>query len=250
MKTCTGKLALFRNEISMVASKLYLEKFIFLSVLIFSLLSCNEAENSPYPAISFSKQPTFQNSERATASSFVINDRAYVLLGRNNNNPVRGLRDCWEFNPSTNLWTRKADFPSVGRVGAIAEVVNGYAYVGFGFNPDKGVFSNDSTIFSDFWRYDPVLNYWTRLADFPVAEYGGIAPLTSCASFTYQKWIYILGLSAKTTAYGHVWRYNTEDNSWERMKDFAASGRGGAVSCSDGEKFFFGLGYRTNCLSD
>lgn len=229
---------------------MYLKKSVIVVVAVFLLCSCNRFENAPYPDVVVTKLQTFPGSKRATASSFVLNNKAYVLFGRPELFETPALSDCWEYTPETDSWIQKADFPAAGRVGAIAETVNGKAYVGFGFRTGGGVYGSDSTIFSDFWMYNPHTDSWTRKADFPKTAYTGKAPLNSCSSFSYQKWIYITGLYNGKSYPKEVWRYDTEADKWERMNDFPGSPRSAAVCCTDGIFYYFGLGYNQTFRSD
>ncbi|MFZ4581120.1 MAG: Kelch repeat-containing protein [Paludibacter sp.] len=218
--------------------------------LFFILVSCNGLLDSPYPHVVLTKVIAEPIGERANASSFVIDNKAYIVFGRSNYGSTQNGTDCWQFDPVTDDWIKKSSFPGKNRVGAIAEVVNGIAYTGFGYNSEKGVYDSDSTIFSDFWQYNPQTNIWTRLSDFPKDAYTGTAPLNSCTSFTFEKWIYILGLSAQQTSFSHVWRYDTELGTWQQMADFEGGARTGAVSCNNGINYYVGLGIRRNCLND
>ncbi|MBV5342202.1 hypothetical protein JZU68_00810, partial [bacterium] len=46
--------------------------------------------------------------------------------------------------------------------------------------------------------------------------------------------------------YSDVWRYDTNQDKWEQMADFQGDARTAAVSCSNGNRFFFGLGANKN----
>lgn len=209
---------------------------------ILLLFSCIDFVDSPYPALNVKPIPLISGLERATATSFVINDTAYITLGRAGAKHTASLNDCWQFNSTDSSWTRKADFPGHGRVGAIAEVVAGKAYVGFGYNTDLDVYASDTTIFPDFWMYDPLTNTWSKKANFPTKVDSKDAPVNSCSSFVYKNWIYLFSFSAQTHTNNEVWRYNTENNSWEQLSDFPGAPRTAAVSCTDANHYYYGLG--------
>lgn len=50
-----------------------------------------------------------------------------------------------------------SDFPGEARNNAIAFVLNGKGYVGLG--------TNSTTMFKDFYEYDPATDTWTKIAD-------------------------------------------------------------------------------------
>ncbi len=221
-----------------------------IAVFAVFLISCNEFEQSPYPELQLSKLQSFPGPKRANASSFVLIDKAYILFGRPEIYETTALNDFWVYTPQTDSWTQKAAFPGVGRVGAVAEVVKGKAYVGFGYKSGSGVYASDSTILADFWAYNPESDSWERKADFPKSAYTNKPPLNSCSSFTYQKWLYIIGLYNGKAYSNEVWRYDTEADNWERLNNFKGSPRSAAVACTDGTFYYFGLGYNRNFRSD
>jgi len=215
---------------------------VVLFFLMYVFTACIDIVDSPYPDISPESIQIPAGLERATASSFVINNKAYLTLGRQGAKGCVGLNDCWEYDPLANTWLRKSDFPGKARVGAIAEVVDGKAYVGFGYNSGVSVYDTIPTIFSDFWMYNPQTDTWKILKDtFPEN-----APLNSCSSFTYKNFLYLVGLSAQTHMFKDVWRYDTTQDKWEQMSDFTGDARTAAVSCNDGIRYFYGLGANKN----
>ena len=76
--------------------------------------------------------------------------------GSGNNAVYRN--DLWEWDPATDVWTRKADFPRPGRYGAAAFVIGDRGYIGTG--------NTSVDVVNDFWEYDQSSDEWTRKADF------------------------------------------------------------------------------------
>ena len=67
--------------------------------------------------------------------------------------------DSSESDENDGNWIELSDFEGVARSGAVAFTIGDKAYVGTGY---------DGTYWlKDFWEYDPLLNNWTRKADFP-----------------------------------------------------------------------------------
>lgn len=87
-------------------------------------------------------------------TSFVVNNKGYVVLGTPNNYNKSRL---YEYSPATYSWQKLADSPLVpGYDGKVASfVVNGTVYVLVGgFSPA-------------FWKYDPPAAQWSRLPNPP-----------------------------------------------------------------------------------
>ena len=72
-------------------------------------------------------------------------------------------KDFWEYDPATNVWTQKADFPGATRQFAAGFSMGGKAYIGIGSD-------GYGRYYKDFWEYDPAINVWTRKADFGGTE--------------------------------------------------------------------------------
>ena len=90
--------------------------------------------------------------EAGTATS--LNNKIYFGLGKDDSFYDS---DWWEFDPSTNLWVRKADFPGSGRTGAWSFSINNMACVGMG---------SDGGFNSDTWWYNTVANTWNYTCTF------------------------------------------------------------------------------------
>lgn len=79
-------------------------------------------------------------------SGFAINGKGYFAMGGPGWNTNTMNRALWEYNPRSNNWIKRADFPAQGRNGGSAFVVNGRAYLGMGF---------DINHLDDWWEYIP-----------------------------------------------------------------------------------------------
>jgi len=218
-------------------------RIIFCLSLTQVFVSCDQFAKSPYPDIIFERKSSFPGDGRSSAVSFVIGNNGYIALGRDvTGNP---LNDCWKYNPTSDSWTEMASFPDSVRVKAIAAVVNGKAYVGLGFYPDKGnAMNNGPGMLKAFWMYSPETNNWTKKADFPSLA------SDACVSFVWNNEIYVgagfngLGFS------NEFWKYNTVADKWIRLNDFIGKARAGAVSCGDSTHIYYGTGYQTTNEND
>ena len=64
------------------------------------------------------------------------------------------LKDLWEYNPATNSWSQKADYPGGQRIGCASFTVDNRGYVGTGYDPINNKYKRD------FWAYYPSTNIW------------------------------------------------------------------------------------------
>jgi hypothetical protein len=93
---------------------------------------------------------------------FSIGNSFYVICGFNWDGSTS--REVWEYNSSTDSWTRKADFPGNARHVPVSFSVGKYGYYGCG----RGWY--EEVQYRDMWRYDPYHDKWIRLEDFPAGS--------------------------------------------------------------------------------
>lgn len=224
------------------------------------------------------KQMKSMDTERYTAISFTISGKAYVGLGQMNNGSK--VSDFWQYDPVTDIWTKKTDYPGIGSYAATAFAINGKGYVCLG-QSNSGINGND------LWEYSPVTNSWKRMADFPgMARYGASAFVIGDTAFVgtgsygnpndylYDMWMYVpsvntwskianfpglnrahatafsiggygylgTGLSFKSTPTKDMWRYNKSNDSWSPIADFPGKARYGVISGVVGNKAYVGIG--------
>jgi IPT/TIG domain-containing protein len=108
--------------------------------------------------------------------------------------------DWWEYDPATDQWTRKADFPSAQTMDFFPGfVINNRIYLGLGPNhTDKS-----------WWEYDPSTDRWIQKADYPGIKDNWFAP----GGFSIVNKGYIAGIS-------ECWEYDPVSNKWTQLAYF------------------------------
>jgi N-acetylneuraminic acid mutarotase len=100
---------------------------------------------------------------RAYAVAFAIQNKGYIGTGFSYNPPPGGTvyNDFWEYDPVTNAWTQKANFPG-GRELAAGFSFNALrrGYIGTGID-------STSNGHNDLQEYSAINNTWTSRANFP-----------------------------------------------------------------------------------
>lgn len=230
--------------------------YILIFVLTLFLVGCDSEGSTTNPPIAFEQLKSIDGLGRASGTSFVIADTAYITLGRRGeifldcfDTPGSSLQgeppedqgtlpiECWAYDAENDLWTSKAPFPGEGRVYPVSGVIEGIAYVGLGYN--YGCAYNDSAYLQDFWAYDPVVNSWSRKADFPTRG------SNHAVSFVYQDELYVVHAFGVISFNKAVWKYSPVSNQWIQLTDFPGYVRTSAVGCTDGNRVFAGTGYAT-----
>jgi N-acetylneuraminic acid mutarotase len=75
------------------------------------------------------------------------------------------IKEFWEYDPSHDAWTRKADFAGGSRWLAAAFSLNNKGYIGTGASDRGGTATLKEEC--DFWEYNPSKDKWTLKASLP-----------------------------------------------------------------------------------
>ena len=196
---------------------------------------------------------------RHRATGVAIDDKGYIGLGHMNGTGVNIVyQDWWEFDPATNSWTQKMDFP-VPNYGALSFAVENKVYIGGGtglgsefycFNPLTNVWTQianalstnatDDTAFgignkgyikdgNIFLEYDPSTDSWSNKANCPVLGW-------SITSFVIQDKGYVKsGLS--------IYEYKPSVNQWTARANFPGLTENGGPGFSVDDKGYIITGY-------
>ena len=81
------------------------------------------------------KRDMYNNAKaRRGAESFVVNGKGYVIGGASANSSSQGdINDVWEYDPTLNTWTQKANFGGGYRSFLLAFSVGNKGYAGGGW---------------------------------------------------------------------------------------------------------------------
>ena len=154
----------------------------------------------------------FPGAERANAISFMINNKIYVGMGTNYNRStlINVYNDFYEYDPATDKWTKKADFPAEGRDQSVFFTIGNKGYMGTGnTNP-----SNSTSVRSDFWEYDPATDKWAQKASLPKTS--------RCRAFGFgvgTKGYLGGGENASVSKLGDFYQYDPAKDSWISVAD-------------------------------
>lgn len=201
--------------------------FVLLTVL---LTACTGVEEAPIT--DWVHHADFPGHARASATSFVIGDDAYVCCGRIDNNDSL-LNEVWKYDSQTDNWTQLDSFPGRARVKAIGVTINGKAYLGMGYNGLDG----EKSILKDFYEYDSETDLWTAKADFP-----GEAANDMAYSVVNGCLYTAMGFTG-TTRLNDSYKYDPTTDVWTRLEDCPGSYSVPAFF-SIGKNFYVGAGFQ------
>jgi N-acetylneuraminic acid mutarotase len=191
---------------------------------------------------SWMQKADLPGSQRRDAVGFALNGKGYIGLGIDNDESFNGMKlnDLWQYDPSTNTWLQRANFP--GGTGTGIYFATAFELDNKGFICGGKVGPNQYS--NQLWEYKPSLDQWTQRANFP----GGYRYQLS--SFSVGIYGYV-GLGANQDIYKKdFWKYNAGSNTWEQIADLPASERGSACTFSIGNRGYVCLGSDGGFLDD
>lgn len=214
--------------------------------------------------------------ERQYANGFSHNGKGYVFAGYSNGN---FLNDLWEYDPITNVWTQKNDFPSFGRSGSSHFTIGDTTYI-------IGGKSSSEYAISEVWAYAANSDTWIQKNDLPFGTHwrgSGTAKedigfllfgIDNDTSFTKNLYTYNnlidewnllstfpdepraysflefrnhqlftgFGLDTNLVPLNDFWSYSLTDNTWSQLTDLPALERRGGVCFSSYDALFYTTG--------
>ena len=166
---------------------------------------------------------------RYEATAFSIDGKGYVIGGFSADK--RGLQDVWQYNPESDLWLQKNDFPVILTSG-ISISDNNRAFAGFGD-------TNDSS--GKLWEYIKEKDEWEIFTDELPDEnirkiYSGII---------LQNTIYVVDDN------NSIWACNLSNKVWEKKSDLPSAilNQGGVevkqtlLTTGNSNSIYVGLGF-------
>mgnify|MGYP001199868514 CR=1 FL=1 len=173
------------------------------------------------------------SSGRRDAVAVVALSKAYIMCGYDGSSGY--VKQTWQFDPTADTcWTLKRNLANVsdialfGRRWSVGFAIQDTVYLGTGFS-----FSQD--LKKDFWKYNPLLDAWTQIADF-----GGDFRSNAIAFSLYNKGYVGCGIS--NSYENDVWRYDPFHNDWTAVASYGGSPICNGISFIIGNRAFAGLG--------
>lgn len=174
----------------------------------------------------------FPGEARASATTFVLGNKAYLCCGRTGYNS-QALNEVWQYDSELDTWTHLDSFPGKPRVKAIGVTINGKAYVGLGSTGK----AYENSVFNDFYEFNPINGKWTSKASFPGTASGDLAYavvggcLYTAMGFT--------GIKRSNDTY----KYDPAADTWTKLEDCPGS-YSATASFAIGNEFYVAGGYQ------
>lgn len=145
------------------------------------------------------------SSARSRCASVALHGKLYVIGGFTQHDGSSGtnLRLLEEYDPATNMWTRKCDMPTA-RHGHSAVVCNNRILVvgGYTDNGETGLVE----------EYDPLTDRWTQKESMPTPRgFFGLVHIDNA--------VYAIAGRVKSE-YGPIEKYDVQTNTWVKLAPF------------------------------
>lgn len=199
-----------------------------LCALLFSVLTLAQSWETNLPSLPGPAVP------RHHPATFSINGIGYLVAGANVNDV--SLDDFYSYDPITNSWTAKADFPGPARGFSYAVNSDTKGYLGFGYLYDP--INGFDQYLSDLWEYDPLTDSWTELASCP-------GPSRIHPAMVYLNGKIFMGLGGSSLGdLGDWWEYDIDSDSWSVKATFPGPNRHHPYYFAIGDYVYVGMGHR------
>jgi N-acetylneuraminic acid mutarotase len=160
----------------------------------------------------------FPAAARTNATAFAASSRAYVVGGYDQEVTKNYLKQTWQYDPASNAWDQKANFPGAGRDEAAGFGIGSKGYVGTG----RGrviILNNPVTFYyKDFYEYNVPTNTWLQKADYPLAT------RYAAFSFMIRGNGFIGGGYNASAGYRDLYMYDQLTNTWVDKTDYPGYG--------------------------
>lgn len=159
------------------------------------------------------------------AGAFTADNKGYITCGKYG--PSTYAFDLWEYKPTTDSWSQRANFPGGVRYAVTALSIDGKGYVGMGI--DEDIYRKD------WWQYNPATNVWEQRENLPGTERG------AASTFTIgSKGFVVFGGDGGYK--DELWEYNPYQDSWNIKANFPGGERRNAIAFAVGNRGYAGIG--------
>lgn len=134
------------------------------------------------------------------------NIKGYLYNTGDNNN-------FWEYDPISNQWSQKADFPGDSRKQAVSFSIGDEIYVGSGVSYGVGA---PTQAYCDFYKYNPSSDSWTQISDLDV-DY--CYSRYRASTFVIDEIAYLTA-GASNTGMDDTWKYISSTDEWIKVANF------------------------------
>lgn len=152
----------------------------------------------------WTEKTTYPGTPVIYSRTFVIDNKAYLGPGYFYEDSWKTfVSDLWEYDPITNNWQVKNEFPGSERRFGMAIGAGSKGYLGLGSNGGR---------LDEFYEYDPYNDTWKIVGNYPGNGYNDIA------SFYIDGKLYFgMGSNNSAESYRDFWEFDLANKNWNMM---------------------------------
>ncbi len=188
-------------------------------------------EGSDYYLWTVPDDASIISGQGTTSIVIKFGNKSGQICVRSNNKKEVSEAACLDISQGgiSNHWCREKDFKGGGRTEGVGFSIGSKGYMGTGHD-------GTSSMYRDFWQYDPASNTWTQMADF-----GGTKRFDA-VGFSIGNKGYI-GTGYVTTGFlKDFWEFDPTLDKWTQKADCGDTARAFAFGFSIGNKGYVGSG--------
>jgi N-acetylneuraminic acid mutarotase len=193
-----------------------------LHVLVFTLAVTSAVAQAQYGWV---EKSMFGGVARHRCVGVSIGSRGYMGLGHVNSITNIAYQDWWEYDPGTDTWAQKANYPGGTRYHSVGFAIGQYAYVGMG----RDEIGNN---YKDLYRYDAVTNTWSTMANLPGPNRRGAVAFAINGK----------GYVGTGSGLADFYEYDPATNTWTVKASIPGQGRTSAIGVAVNGKGYIGTG--------
>lgn len=159
------------------------------------------------------------------ATAFTIQNKGYICGGKKGPNSYSN--ELWEYKPSVDTWTQRANFPGGVRFQMSSFSIGNFGIVGWG--------GDQNNYRKDVWKYNSGSNVWTALTNFPASERVG------ACTFVLNG-IGFICLGNNGGLLNDLWGYDFSNDTWHVAATYTGNPRKNSVSFVVNGKAYVGTG--------
>jgi len=156
---------------------------------------------------SWKSRANFPGCPRFRSLGLAIGNKGYVFFGEDTCSPGVFTSEVWEYNPTNDSWTQKANFLGMARSMSSGFALGDTGYVGIGYTGGVPLCAKD------FWTYAPSSDTWVQIGDF-----GGGYRGYSAVGFSIGNKGYISTGDDGVQGYWDLWEFNPSPNAVEQQE--------------------------------
>jgi N-acetylneuraminic acid mutarotase len=188
----------------------------------------------------WTQKQNFPGAPRVIPFTFSANGFGFMGGGDTTNYNAGHTQDFWKYDPTTDNWTRLADFPGKTSMGFSGFSLHNNGYV-LEVGPGNPTAPTGAEYSQRLWKYNLGTNNWEQKAPLPTRNFitGTVFTISNNAYAAIGVYLEPEDAPAERADF---WQYNPDTNAWTKKPDAGGGIRWFGSSFAIGSKGYLGLG--------